>query len=117
MLYYDFEAGNNAYKLRLNIRNIVSLEKALGCNPLMVFGTGDRVPTVTEMVAILHNSLQTYHHGITLDKAYDIFEAYLAEEHEITDFIPVIVGVYRVSGIMKPQKKTDTEETEDNEKN
>jgi len=50
MMYYDFEAGNSAYKLRLNTRNIIALEKALGCAPLGIFGKGDRIPTTTEMV-------------------------------------------------------------------
>lgn len=100
MLYYEFEAGSNVYKLRLNTRNIVSLEKKLGCNPVMVFGTGDRIPTVTQMVAILNESMQTYHHGVTMDRAYDIFDAWLASGHVMTDFIPVIIEIYRASGIM-----------------
>ena len=115
MMYFDFEAGNNAYKLRLNTRNIVSLEKKLGCNPVMVFGNGDRVPTVTQMVEILNAALQPYHHGVTLDKAYDIFDAYLADGHVMTDFIPVIIDIYRASGIMKSDN-ADTEDGED-EKN
>lgn len=117
MLYYDFEADNTAYKLRLNIRNIVSLEKTLGCNPLMVFGTGDRVPTVTEMVAILHHSLQAYHHGITMDATFNIFESFLNDGNDLTAFIPVIIGVYRVSGIMKPEAEHNPENEENAEKN
>ena len=118
MMYYEFEAGNNAYKLRLNTRNVVSLEKQLGCNPIMVFGAGDRVPTITQMVAILNASLQTYHHGITSDKAYDIFDAYLADGHVMTDFIPVIIDIYRASGLMKPQDTPDDDiDEEEDEKN
>lgn len=113
MLYYEFEAGNNTYKLRLNVRNIVTLEKTLGCNPLMVFGAGDRVPTVTEMVAILHNSLQAYNHGITMENSFKIFEDYLDDGHQITDFVSVIIDIYRASGIMKPEGAID----EDEEKN
>lgn len=100
MMYYDFEVGNKAYKLRLNTRNVVALEKVLGTNPIGIFGAGNRIPTVTEMVNILHQSLQSFEHGITLNDAYDIFDAYL-EEHSATDFIPVIVEVYKVSGIIK----------------
>lgn len=117
MLYYEFEAGNNIYKLRLNTRNIVSLEKQLGCNPVMVFGNGDRVPTVTQMVAILNQSMQTYHHGVTVDKAYDIFDAYLADGHAMTDFIPVIIDIYRVSGIMSSDNSGGNTEDGEEEKN
>ena len=114
MLYYEFEAGNNTYKLRLNVRNIVTLEKTLGCNPLMVFGTGDRVPTVTEMVAILHNSLQVYNHGITMDTSYKIFEQWLDDGHQITDFISIILDIYRASGIMKTEESSEEDEEEKN---
>ena len=100
MMYFDFEAGNKQYKLRLNTRNTVALEKALGCNPLGIFGSGDTIPTITTMVTILWASMQQYHHGITLNDAYDIFDAYL-EEHSATDFIPVILEIYKVSGIIR----------------
>lgn len=101
MLFYDFEAGNKTYKLRLSTRNIVALEKQLGCNPLGIFKDGDTLPTVSEMVAVLFNSLQQFNHGISMNDAYDIFDAYLADGHSMTDFIPVILEVYKVSGIIK----------------
>ena len=101
MLFYDFEAGNKTYKLRLSTRNIVALEKQLGCNPLGIFKDEDTLPTVSEMVAVLFNSLQQFNHGIFLYVAYDIFDAYLADGHSMTDFIPVILEVYKVSGIIK----------------
>lgn len=107
MLYYDFEAGNKAYKLRLNTRNIVALEKQLGCNPVAIFGRGDTIPTISTMVAVLHASLQQYHHGITLDDAYNIFDEYLSEGHAMTDFIPEIVEIYKVSGIIKAESSDE----------
>lgn len=104
MLYFDFEAGNTSYKLRLTTKTIMELEKRIGCNPLMVFGsTGERIPAISEMVAILWASLQPLQHGITLDNAANIFDTYL-EEHTMTDFIPVIMEIYKVSGIISKDK-------------
>lgn len=100
MMYVDFTAGNKDYKLRLNTRNTVALEKQLGCNPLAIFGEGDKLPTVTQMVNILYASMQQYNHGVSLNDAYDIFDAYL-EEHSATDFITVILEIYKVSGLVK----------------
>ena len=77
MNYIDFEAGNKAYKLRLNIRNTVALEKLLGCNPLSIFGDGDTIPTITIMVQILYSAIQQYQHGINMNDAYTIFEEWL----------------------------------------
>lgn len=104
-MFYEFTAGNKDYKLRLSTRDTVQLEKTLGCNPLAIFGVGDTIPTVTVMVKILHSSMRQYNHGITLDDAYDIFDEWLAEGHTMTDFIPVIIEIYKVSGLIKTDEK------------
>ena len=105
MNYIDLEISGKSYKLRLNTRNIVMLEKQLGCNPLAIFGNGDTVPTITIMVGILHASLQQYHHGITLNDAYDLFDDYLADGHNSTDFITTIIDIYKASGIIPKDEK------------
>lgn len=102
MNYITFTAGNRDYKLRLTTRNIVELEKKLGCNPIGIFGNGSSIPTLTQMVAILHASLQSLEHGITVDMAYDIFDRYL-EQNSMTDFLSVIIDIYKVSGIMREE--------------
>lgn len=107
MNYIDFVVGEKTYKLRLNTRSVVLLERQIGCNPLNIFGaTGDSVPTVTVMVTILHAALQQYNHGITLNDAYDIFDAYL-EDHSTVDFLPVIIELYKASGIIPKDKGTE----------
>lgn len=100
MNYIDFEVGNKSYRLRLNTRNIIALEKQLGCNPLSIFGNGETIPTITVMVAVLHAALQQYNHGITMNDAFDIFDEYLADGHSTVDFIPVILDIYKASGIV-----------------
>lgn len=101
MNYVEFTAGNHEYKLRLTTKGIVALEKNIGCNPLAVFGSGDTIPTITTMIYILHNALQSLNHGITLDKTYEIWDAWLADGHNMVDFIPVILEIYQVSGLIK----------------
>ena len=101
MMYVNFTAGNKDYKLRLNTRNIISLEKQLGCNPLMIFSDENTMPTLTVRVNILHASLQAYNHGITLTDAYTIFDEWLDDGNLMTDFLQIIVEIYRVSGLMK----------------
>ena len=100
MTYVNFEVGTETYKLRLNTRNIVLLEKQIGCNPLNIFGAnGDSVPTITVMVSVLHAALQQYNHGITLNDAYNIFDEYL-QQNTTVDFLNIILDVYKVSGII-----------------
>jgi hypothetical protein len=106
-MYIDFQAGNKEYKLRLTTRAVVAVEKTLGCNPLAIFGAGDTIPTITVMVSILHASLQQYHHGITMNDAYDIFDEYLADGHVMTDFIPVILDIYKQSGLIRDEANSE----------
>lgn len=110
MLYTEFIVNGNEYKLRLSTRNVVMLEKQLGCNPLSIFGDGETLPTITIMVQILHAALQQYHHGININDAYDIFDEYLAEGYSATDFLTVIIDIYKVSGLIQ----NDKEKTEKN---
>ena len=104
MMYLDFNAGNKEYKLRLSTRATVALEKQLGCNPLAIFGDGDTIPTITTMVQILHAALQQYNHGITVDGAFDIFDAWLDDGNTATDFLPIILELYKVSGFIKGEQ-------------
>lgn len=107
-MYYIFTVAGKEYKLRLDTRAIVQLEKKIGCNPVMIFGAnGDRIPTIFEMVTILWASLQSFNHSITIDDTYKIFDQFLADGNMPTDFIKEIVEIYKVSGIIK---NTDTEE-------
>lgn len=108
MMYVDFSAGDKDYKLRLSVRNTVALERQLGCNPLAIFGNGDTIPTITQMVNILHAALIQYNHGISLNDAYDIFDTWLADGNTAVDFLPIIIDIYKVSGLIR------AEETEKN---
>lgn len=117
MIYVDFYAGGKDYKLRLNTRNVVMLEKRIGCNPITIFGTNDNeivVPTVTTMVEVLNASLQQLNHGITLNEAYDIFDAWLADGHSTTEFSKVIMDIYKVSGLFPSKSDEQDEEAEKN---
>lgn len=101
MNYVAFNVGNKEYKLKLNVRNTVALERQLGVNPVAIFGDGDTMPTITQMVSILHSSLQAYQHNISLNDAYDIFDNWLNDGNSMMDFLQVIIDIYKVSGIIK----------------
>lgn len=107
MMYVDFNAGGKDYKLRLNTRITVTLEKQLGCNPLAIFGDGDTMPTITQLVQVLYCSLQQLNHDISLEDAYNIFDAYLEDGHSATEFIAVVINIFKVSGLIKSDKVTE----------
>lgn len=115
MLYTTINVGDKEYKARLNAKACVELEKKLGTNPLNIFvkmlGTGDSInlPSLGDLIAILHASLQAYHHGISVDKAYEIYDAFVNEGHNIMDLVAIVGEIYKVSGLMP-------EEVEENDK-
>ena len=106
MFYVDFNAGGKDYKLRLNTRNTITLEKMLGCNPLAIFGDGETMPTITTLVNVLYCSLLQLQHGITLDDAYNIFDEYLTDGHTATEFLSVVINIFKVSGLIKGDAAT-----------
>ena len=110
-MYVNFEAGNKAYKLRLNTRSIVNLEKSLGnVNPVNIFLDMEQqqaLAPVSVMVAVLHAALQQYHHGISLNDAYEIFDAYIEDGNSVDAFIYVILDIYRESGLIPKEEEQE----------
>ena len=106
MNYITFETGSEVYKLRLNTRNLITLEKLLGGNPLIVL-TGylsqNEIPPMEVMMNIFYSSLLAYQDNITLDKAYDIFDEWLDNGHIIAEFIDVIVEIYSKAGLFQKE--------------
>ena len=102
MLYTDFEAGGKKLKLRLTSRACVELEKKLGRNPVAVFMDISKggLPTLSDMVAILHACLQPLEHGYTETAVYSLYDEDVDEGHNLYDLVPVLIEVFRVSGLM-----------------
>ena len=101
-MFYELEVGDTVYKLRLTTRALVSIEKALGYNPIQMFMNIDRdnIPKLSEILIMLHGMLISLQHGITLDKVYDIFDKYTEEGHTQFDLIPIFMEVFTMSGFM-----------------
>lgn len=111
-MYIELIIGGESFKLRLTTRASVMLEKALGYNPigmLMDIDSG-KMPKLTDCLIILQAMLQTYHHGYTLDKVYDLFDRYVDDGNSLFDLIPVFVEVFQQSGYISATAVADEEE-------
>lgn len=106
MLYTIFTVNDRDYKARLNAKACVDLEKKLGQNPLNVFikmmGDGETVnlPSLGDIISILWASLQAYQHNITMDKTYEIYDEFINEGHNMMDLIPIVIDIFKVSGLL-----------------
>ena len=111
-MYTELTIGYETYKLRLTTKSSIALEKALGYNPLMLLMRIDagEMPKLNDVLVILQGMLQTYHHGMNLDRVYDLFDKYVAEGHTMFDLIPVFVEVFQTSGYLgKPGEEVEDE--------
>lgn len=98
-MFYEW----NNYKLRLDAKRVTDLETALGHkSALSIFmnNQGQAMPTLSDLLLVLHYALQPMQHGIKLNDTYDIYDKYVEEGHTLMDLVPVIMEVYKVSGLM-----------------
>lgn len=104
-MYYEFNAGGKDYKLRLNTRGLIALEKDLGYNPIQLFGMGDApvTPSMEDMLKVFKASLKPYHEAND-EEVYDIFDSWIEDGHITSEFISIIVEIYKVSGLIKNSK-------------
>ena len=108
MLYTTLTVKDRDYKLRLNAKSCVDLEKKLGTNPINVFidmaGDNVKLPSIDILITLLHYSLQTLEHGITMDKTYEIYDNFIEDGHQMSDLYLVIVEVFKVSGLIREEE-------------
>lgn len=107
MKYTELKVGDKEYKLRLTAGEMVNLEKKIGGNVLEIFMSKDKIPSMEELLIVLHGALQKFHHNITLKDVYDIYDEYVDNGNTFEDLIEVIIDVLEVSGFFK---KEDIEE-------
>ena len=102
MIYSDLEIGDKMLKLRLDSRGCVALEKKLGKAPLTIFmNIENELPLLGDMITILQAALQKFQTGYTMDKTYDLYDEYVEGGGTQTDFIKVVMDIFKVSGYFK----------------
>lgn len=110
MLYYTFTVKDKEYKCRLGAKECVDLERKLGGNPLNVFmkiAQTQELPSLDVMITMLQFSMQKFNHGVSLEKAYEIYDEYVDEGHNLMDLVNVIMEVMKVSGLIPEEVSED----------
>lgn len=90
---------------------IVQLEKALGKSPLAIFtnASQEKLPELTDLLLVLHAALQPFNHGMKLEDAYKLYDEFIEDNKTYIDFIPVILDIYKVSGLIPKEVEVDLE--------
>ena len=97
------------YYLRLSTKRCVETEKRLGRNPLNVFmeTTEASIPSITELMIILHECLLDLNHNLTLDDVYELYDGWTQEGGNLMKLLSLLVEVFQDSGFIPK----DTEES------
>ena len=108
MMYYEVNIGDNAYKLRLNTRGCVEVEKRLGKNPLSIFANVNEgnLPAISDLAVIFQAALKPYHREINEEKAFDLIDTYV-EEKGFVEFLNMIIEVLKASGLISIDGEKD----------
>lgn len=107
-MFYTLKIKDKEYKCRLNAKTCVDLENKLGTNPLNMLidiSNTNKVPNLSTMIEIFHASLQSAQHGISLDKAYEIYDNYIETGKTLVEFFSdVILGIFKSSGFFNDKQ-------------
>lgn len=111
-MYNELIIGGDSFKLRLTTKTSIQLEKALGFNPVNLFMEIDngKMPKLSDILTILHASLQAYHHGYNMEKTMELFDKYIEDGHNMFDLIPVFVEVFQEAGYISKNIKEEGSE-------
>ena len=103
MLFSTWTVKDKDYKLRLSTGECVSLEKALGTNPINILtevADNRAIPSLGILVKIIHHSLLQFQHGLKESDVYAILDEYFDDGHSLIDVLPIVIDVFKVSGLI-----------------
>lgn len=103
MIYTTVEIGGKEYRCRLTARAMVDLEKRLSGSPIntfMAIANSGEFPELDTLIKIFHASLQAFHHDMTLEKTYDLYDAMVDDGKTMVDLLNIIVEIFQNSGLI-----------------
>ncbi len=102
MNYYEFIVGEKEYRLRLGASQIKMAENKIGRNLLdmLIRIDAGELPKVGDTLIILHASLQKFHHNMTMTKVEELYDNFIDSGKTYTDIIPILMELFRVSGLI-----------------
>jgi hypothetical protein len=110
-MFTELMINGESYKLKLTTKASVSLERALGYNPITMLMDIEKgkMPKLNDILIMLQAMLTTYHHNMNMERVFDLFDEYVAEGGSMFDLIPIFVKVFEQSGYISSSAK-ETEE-------
>lgn len=111
-MFTELIINGEIYKLRLTTKASVSLERALGYNPITMLMDIEKgkMPKLNDVLIMLQAMLTTYHHNMNMERVFDLFDEYVADGGSLFDLIPVFVKVFEQSGYISSSSNKEEAE-------
>lgn len=111
-MFTELTINGEIYKLRLTTKASVSLERALGYNPITMLMDIEKgkMPKLNDVLIMLQAMLTTYHHNMNMERVFDLFDEYVADGGSLFDLIPVFVKVFEQSGYISSSSNKEEAE-------
>lgn len=119
MPYVTWNVGSKEFRLRLTTMGVVKLEEKLGRNPADIFLqlSDGQLPKMGDILAILHQSLQSLHSGYTLEKAAGLLDNFFEEGHSVYEFLTdTVMKVFQSAGLLGNEVEAEDGEEKEEEK-
>lgn len=109
--YAEWTVKEETYKLKLTTADVASLEEKFNTNLLNII-MSNGMPALSIMLQITHKAMNKFHHGIKLNKVYELFDDYLDEGGSQTDFMTnVFIPIYQASGFLSEKMGEEMEQS------
>lgn len=118
MNYTEWNVADKTMKLRLTTAGVMAVEDKLGRNPTDIFIalSDGQLPKIKEVVLILHQALQPFNSGYSVEKTANLLDSYFEEGHNIYELISnELMQVFRNAGLLG--QDDDIEETSESDPN
>lgn len=101
--YVTWNVKDKEYRLRLTTMGCMALEDKLGKNPADIFValSDGQLPKVREIVLVLHQALQPFNSGCSVEKAAEILDNYFETGKSLYDFMSnEVMKLFQSAGLL-----------------
>ena len=101
--YVTWNVKDKEYRLRLTTMGCMALEDKLGKNPADIFIalSEGQLPKVREIVLVLHQALQPFNSGCSVEKAAEILDNYFETGKSLYDFMSnEVMKLFQSAGLL-----------------
>lgn len=95
--FYTLKVSNDEYKMRLTASAIMAIEKKLN-RSLFSALENIRENMVETIITIIWGAMQPLNAGVTIEKATEIFDAYIDDGHSVEELMQEINALFETSG-------------------